>query len=221
MTTSVSSSSDIRWIPTVRPYTGTSDQPDVITVFLKSRENAGEVKTKDDQTTNILGYSPSNYLLAFPRIRHASKVMFRELTQGTLFNGNSEFWIAFQNFSRGVVQLIPFLGNGVLYLHDLARTTFFIHPKLKTALSHEQEPVVGIAFDGKPVFTIPLSTVKSRMNYPDSKDENSILNVIHYLWLSLRAKAVETNARSTTRQIAERLRECILNYRATPSTSTQ
>src|ERR1700722_298160 len=121
MSASVRSTSNNCVMPILGTYTGTTDQPDVVSIFLKSGHKPVEVKIKDEQITNALGYSPLEFLSAIPRIGKAAKILFQELARGTCFNQNSEFWNAFKNFSRGIVQLVPFIGNAVLYLHDLAR----------------------------------------------------------------------------------------------------
>src|ERR1700722_19564757 len=106
----------IHWIPLVRTYTGTVDQPDVVSIFLKSKK--AQVKIVDEQIVNSLGHSPKKFLTALPRIREAVKVIFEEIKNGTCFTENSEFWNACKNGARGIVQLVPLLGNLALLIYD-------------------------------------------------------------------------------------------------------
>jgi hypothetical protein len=217
MSASARSTSNNCVIPIAEIYTGTADTPDVVSIFLKSGRKP-VVKIEDEQITNALGYSPLEFLSAIPRIGKAAKILFQELARGTCFNRNSEFWNAFKNFSRGIVQLVPLIGNAALYLHDLARTTFSIHPKINAALSNQQQ-VLGIAFDGKPVFTIPISTVKSRFDLEENTDKKEVLAVVQYAWAAIKQRAIKDRSRSTTRELALQLHQFILDRRFANSAS--
>lgn len=207
MATTTTSTTTNYWVPLVKTYTGTKDQPDVVTVFFKS--DTKEVHTKDEQIINEMGHSPCNLGSARLRIE-AAKILFKELKAGTFFKENSESWNALKNLSRGIIQLFPLLGNAVLYIHDLARVHFSTHPKLKSALSNQVEPVVGLAFDGTPVFTVPYSVFQSK--YPNAErkpDETTAL--LAYMWASLRLRATEDCSQLTTRELAERMRQMLVN----------
>jgi hypothetical protein len=216
MTTSnrIQTNSNNYWIPLVKTYTGTANQPDVVSIFLKSRHHP-DVKIVDEQIVNSLGHSPINFMTSIPRIQKAMKIMFQEVKQRTCFNENSEFWNAFKNGARGLIQLVPLLGNGALYIYDHLRTTFYTHPKLEKKLSDQQE-VLGIAFDGKPVFSISTQAVNSTYNIHD-KGADAVLALVNYTWLALKQRHIENNSRITTRDLADRLRQVLL----TPGTCTQ
>jgi hypothetical protein len=206
--TTTTSTTDNNWIPLLKTYTGTKDQPDVATVFFKS--DANEVHTKDEQKTNELGYSPCELGSARLRIEKAAKILFKEMKQGTFFKENSESWNAFKNLSRGIIQLFPLLGNGILYIHDLARIHFSTHPKLKSALSNQVDPVVGLAFDGVPVFTVPFSVFQS--NYPNSaRTPNETTSLLVCIWGNSKLRAINNCSQLTTRELAEKMRQVLVN----------
>ena len=208
MTSTTSSTTNNYWFPLVKTYTGTKDQPDVATVFFKS--DTKEVHTKDEQIINEMGHSPWNLGSARLRIEKAAKILFKKMKQGTFFKENSESWNALKNLSRGIIQLLPLLGNGVLYIHDLARIHFFTHPKLKSALYNQVEPVVGLAFDGVPIVTVPYSVFQSK--YPNAErkpDETTAL--LAYMWASLKQRAIENCSQLTTRELAARMRQMLIN----------
>jgi hypothetical protein len=197
------------WIPIVSNYTGTQDQPDVVTLFIKWSRNPGEITIADEQIINEMGHSPANFVTALPRIEKAAKILFQELKNGTCFTENSQFWNAFKNFSRGIVQLLPLLGNAILYIHDFARIHFSTHPRLKEALSQEEGPVVGIAFDGKPLFTLPVSQLQSTYSSVTQTDEKSSIAPVQYLWISLKQRAIDSHSTMTTRELADRFRDLL------------
>jgi hypothetical protein len=189
------------WIPLVKTYTGTADQPDVISIFLKSNN---EVKIVDEQITNSMGYSPLNFITAIPRMKKAVKIIFQEIAQRSCFKENSEFWNAFKNLTRSIVQLVPLLGNATLYIHDKLRTNLHIHPKIAAELSNQQD-VFGVAFDGKPVFSMPLRDVKFRMRLEESRSDDDTLIFANYLWHGLKKDVIDRNSQVTTRQLAEKM----------------
>jgi hypothetical protein len=192
-------------------YTGTKDQPDVVSVFFKP--SAGEIHIADEHIVNDLGHSPIEFMSALHRINNAAKILFQELKQGTL----SEAWNALKNLSRGVIQLVPLLGNGVLYVHDLARLHLSIHPKIKSALSNQEEAVLGIAFDGKPIFTVPPSLL-----YPnEERTPAETLALVNYIWLGMITRTMKNNDNFTRAELAEQMHQMLLNRQFTGSTTTQ
>ncbi|MBS0604920.1 MAG: hypothetical protein JSS60_07790 [Verrucomicrobia bacterium] len=212
---STSSSDTNNYLPPVGEiYTGTKDQPDVASVFYKP--NANEIYISDEQLVNDLGHSPIEFMSALRRINNAVKMLFQELKQGMLFKENSESWNALKNLSRGIIQLVPFLGNAVLYIHDLARTHFSIHPKIKSALSNQEGPVVGMAFEGKPIFTVPASLL-----YPNATmtpaETKALLKVI---WLGSIKRTIENNHNYTRSELAENMHQMLLNRQFVGPTTT-
>lgn len=192
------------WIPLVKPYTGTADQPDVVSIFLKSKNSNNEVKIVDEQITNSLDYFPLNFFSAIPRMKKAVKTIFQEIAQRSCFKENSEFWNAFKNLTRSIVQLVPLLGNATLYIHDKLRTNLHIHPKIAAELSNQQD-VFGVAFDGKPVFSMPLKDVRSRMKLTENRSDHDTLIFANYLWHCLKKDVIDWNLQVTTRQLAEKM----------------
>jgi hypothetical protein len=192
-------------IPMIELYTGTEDHPDVVSIFLNSADQSGTIKRVDEEITNSFGHSPVYFYLAIPRIVKAVKIMFNELSACTLFNPNSEFWNAFKNFTRGIVQLVPLIGNAILYVYDELRKVLFIQPKIKAAMAGTQQPMVGIAFDGKVLFSIPLDTVKNRLSPNTDLNEQGILSLVKYTWCSLKQNALTIHSPITDRGLAEQL----------------
>ena len=193
------------WVPLGKTYTGTANQPDVVSIFFKSRHFPGQVKITDDEGVNSLGHYPKNFITAIPRIQKAAKVMFQEIKNGTCFKENSEFGNACKNGARGILQLVPFLGNLALFVFDQLRATLYIHPKIENELANQQE-VVGIAFDGKPVFTVSTNHLK-----PVYHHANDLLTMLDYTWVSLKLRHHESGSRITTRELADRMRQMISN----------
>jgi hypothetical protein len=167
------------------------------------------VEIIDEQIANSLGHSPKNFISAIPRISEAVKIIFQEIKCGSCFNENSEFWNALKNGVRGIIQLVPLLGNAILFTYDKLRITLYIHPKIETELSNQQE-VVGMAFDGKPIFSIPISTFNSCLDR-ENKDANSTLTMLICLWFALKQGCIEKNSKITTRGLAEKLSQNIQN----------
>ena len=123
-------------IPVWEPYTGTIDQPDSVSIFYR-HGNGDKIEIVDESFVNSLGHSPTNMLTALPRISAA----FHRIL--------SEPCNAIKNLVRGIIQLIPLLGNATLYAFDYVRTNFYFHSQLKAALANQDSPVIGVAFDGK------------------------------------------------------------------------
>ena len=203
-TTQTQNNTQNYWVPLVKTYTGTPDQPDVVSIFLKSGEN---IKIADEQIVNAMGHSPIDFITAFPRIEKAAKIMLKEIKQGTCFKAESEFWNAFKNGIRGIVQLVPLLGNAILWAYDGLRTTCSIHPKIKTAIA-EQQNVIGVAFDGKPVMTIPLNEVSSKYEEPFS--------VANYCWAGLLKRRFEEGSKLTRRELIEDLKKVLTQEPSEP-----
>ncbi len=206
-TTQTQTNTQNYWVPLVKTYTGTPDQPDVVSIFLKSGEKNSTVKIADEQIVNEMSHSPLNLITAFPRIEKAAKIMFKEIKKGTCFNPESEFWNAFKNGVRGIVQLVPLLGNAILWAYDGLRTTCSIHPKIKTAIA-EQQNVIGVAFDGKPVMTMPLNQVSSKYEDPFS--------VANYCWASLLQRRVEEGSQLTRRELLADFKKALTRETSEP-----
>jgi hypothetical protein len=196
-TSGTQSNTNGRSLPIDEVYTGTKEQPDVVSVFFKP--NGSEIFIADEQLLDDLGHSPFEFMSAVRRIRKAVAVLFQELKQGTLFDKNSESWNALKNLSRGVIQLVPLLGSAVLYTYDLARIHMFVHPEIKSALSNREGSLLGIAFDGKPIFTVPLSLLCQNR----TKTPTETLTLLQYIWLSMIINTHENKNNRTRREIAE------------------
>lgn len=216
MSTTVQSTNDPS--PLLQFYTGTREQPDQVNFFLKADGSQGEVSILDDTMINALGHDPRNFLLALPRIQKATQEIYRACSEGSL--SSAELWNAIQNLVRGLVQLVPLLGNLALYTYDELKTACYTHPQLKKALAGTEDPVLGVAFDGQEVlFTIPLDEFKSyyashcprlqNLNDTDINLENrALLNILYYTWYGLKKVELEKpNSSMTNRQLVEKMQQ--------------
>lgn len=169
------------------PYTGTVDQPDSVSLFYKHSD--GHVEIANEEIMNSLGYNPVNMALAIERIKEASQRMWKEDSLN-----------AVQNFVRAIVQLVPLLGNAALYAFDYVRTNFYFHHKVKQALANQQQPVMGIAFDGKIVASFSEEEFSRALKNPDNN-----MAVFNYLWLALLTDAHKKDPMPSRLQLAEKL----------------
>lgn len=142
-------------------YTGTEYQPDLLTVFIKSkRHNYVQIY----QGAHLI--APANALSLIPVISSftgiavivsAVKRFFQELVQIQFKADNPhllECWNAIKNFFRGLVSLVPIIGNITLIIFEAVRI-YVIDRRIKNALE-EEENIAGIALDGKILFKLPL-----------------------------------------------------------------
>jgi len=192
----------------VKPYTGTRHQPDAVSVFFKYGKGRDEIKIADETIVNSLGHSPLHFITAIPRITKAVKKIFKIL-KGVSYE-TRELWNAFKNLARGTIQLIPCAGNVTLFAYDLIRTNLYFHPKIKTALADEKEPVMGIAFDGKVVVKFSSEAMKSILSDKSKKsiDEthDSSLVTLQYMWLALLSKASENKSTCSRFELTQKLK---------------
>lgn len=183
---------------------GSKDFPEVITIFMK--DASGHIQMIDEQAYNDLGHNPLNFMTAIEKIKVATGIIFEELKGRSISNENNQFSLALKNLGRGFIQLIPLIGNLALIIYDRIRISCFIHPTLKHALyDSSNEPVVGIAFDSKPLFMIPITSVNSS----SSKVGDRPLKIINYMWLRSKSdqlKKINNNQKTDTDlELARRL----------------
>lgn len=165
------------------PYTGTDDQPDIVSLFFKNNKN--EVFIYDEKITDELDYEPLIFSNALHRIKEAVNRIF-------LCN---DLWNATKNLTRGIFALTPFIGNAALYLYDRVKTYFYTHPKIRNALSNQDGPLLGIAFDGKILtFFSPDQLLKS----------DNPLNVLTAIWLRLLNENLDSPL-TTRRELANKI----------------
>jgi hypothetical protein len=155
--------SNREWLPLLKPYTGTKDQPDTVSIFYKHGGSEGKIEIADEGIVNLNEYSvaqldkysPFAFTMAVVRVEEAVKLIFEEFRLG-ISRENSDLWNAFKNLVRGALLFIPLLGNVTLYLHDKARNHFCFHSQIKTTLARQNQPLLGIAFDGKIIVQFSL-----------------------------------------------------------------
>jgi hypothetical protein len=173
------------------PYTGTKDQPETVSLFLTQGD---QVEFYDEAIINSLGHSPFEWLTAIERIKKAAHKIWEEIALG-VGRENSAFGNACNNLIRGVVQLVPILGNGALYLFDHLRTNFQFHPWIKTVLTAipRSESVMGIAFDGSIVAQFPthkfLNQLGRNPTASTPQGDKGPLALLAYTWISVLQKS--------------------------------
>ena len=134
------------------------------------------------------------------RIQEAVNQVFEEINLG-FSREDSELWNAFKNLARGGAQLLPLLGNAILYVLDYFRTNFYFHPKIKAALASENNPVMGFAFDGKVVATFSPEELKAffnRSHTSETKDYDVSLAHLYTGWL-VTLQETQNNSNTDTR----------------------
>lgn len=184
-----------------KPYTGILEQPDTVSLFLKS---GNDVHIFDENIINTINNVPlCNFFVTAERIYEATLTIFASIR-----GEKSDLWNAFKNLGRGIVQLIPFAGNAALYLYDKAKTNLYTHPQIKAALATENDSTMGIAFDGKIITTFSIEQFNSHLNRKNSGSNNKYedpFKVLRYMWFSLLCKSQEENLPSTRYDIALKL----------------
>ncbi len=181
--------------PILTRYTGTSDQPDAVSLFFKDKNNS--VSVEDEALINQYNYHPLNFMEAIVRIQEAGYRIFLYMK-----GEDNDLCNACANMTRGVIALVPLAGNGVLYLYDTVKAKFYTHPQIAAALEGQAGPVLGIAFDGKIVATIPLEKFNAAMK----ANIHEPLPVLTYTWLSYISKIFEKEIPNMTRaKVAELL----------------
>lgn len=176
--------------PLFTPYTGTPDQPDNISVFFKNAQ--GEIIIHNEAILNSLDHKPLLFSYATWRVQEAAEKIFSWLKGENVNPVN-----AFKNLTRGMVALVPLIGNGVLYLYDALRTHFYTHPQVKAALADLEGQTLGFAFDGKVVSTFSLGKLEALLG--GGKIDSDPDAVLIYFWLKLLNNGFEKNSAHITR----------------------
>lgn len=148
-------------------YSGTKMQPDLITLFTKS----GGVISSDRilHKHNWIDMVPLvGAFTAIPRIVAAVKSFFHEANQ-VRFQRNdphlAECWNAFKNLMRGVVALVPLIGTfSLIWVETIRFARDYMSLKKSLAM---QENIIGIAVDGKVIFTSDLNLYRQRI-FPEA-----------------------------------------------------
>lgn len=184
--------------PLVRSYTGTLDNPDTVSVFFKSRSN---IEFRDEALFNSMSYSPTNYFRNIPivlsKIDEACKRIFKNMK-----GERGDLWNACKNLGRGMIQLIPLVGNATLYLYDQVKMKFYTHPQIKTELSNKNEAVFGLAFDGKIINTFSRIELESFIHEGDTTQSDNPLDLLYYYWLIMLEDNLKNDTGRTKLQLA-------------------
>jgi len=181
------------------PYTGTSDQPDTVSFFFKNDQN--QVSLAHENIHAKLNYNPLNFRVAINRINVAANKIFL-----CMKGKESDLWNATKNLTRGIVALIPLIGNASLYLYDKIKINFYTNSTIKNALSSQCGPILGVAFDGKVIKTFSLDAfskaLKGQLDDP--------LTSLNYMWISLFKKSLNESANVTREELLMKLTKLIL-----------
>jgi len=118
----------------------------------------------------------------------------------------SDLWNATKNLTRGIVALIPLIGNASLYLYDKIKINFYTNSTIKNALSSQCGPILGVAFDGEVIKTFSLDAfskaLKGQLDDP--------LTSLNYMWISLFKKSLNESANVTREELLMKLTKLIL-----------
>lgn len=190
-------------------YSGTKMQPDVITIFTKSQ---GKISTYSVlHIHNWLDMVPFvGAFTAIPRIVAAVKPFFHEAKQITFQRNDphlAECWNAFKNLMRGVVALIPLVGTVTLLVVETIR---FVRVNLMLQKTFAtQDNIIGIAIDGKVVFTSDLNLYRERIRPEALKHLRVYLN-------ALINHAIQINSTSNMESLLTQFGNLINNRLNTP-----
>ena len=143
-------------------YTGNKSQPDAMTIFVKFESGKKSVCRTNFPFANCTGAVPIvSTFTGVARIINATKAIFRELSQMKFAKNDphlSECWNAFKNLFRGLIEIIPIVGNISLIVFDSIRGAVYFGKALKSL--EGSSDIAGIALDGKVIFQVDLETVK-------------------------------------------------------------
>lgn len=170
MSTVTKTNSTLYYGPIDVPYTGTKDQPDLVSFFFKNDQNQVALKYENIHAT--LNYSPINFRCAIERIKKSANMIVL-----CLKGQENDLWNATKNLTRGLVALVPIIGNIALYVFDKIKINLYVHPKIENSLSSEKGPLLGVSFDGKIIKTL------SAEEYPKLFSGDGPLEIVNYTWI--------------------------------------
>lgn len=186
-------------------YTGTSAQPDTLSIFVKS----GQTERSFSVYHMHPGLSYCDYvplvssLTAIPKIINSVETFFNELSQAA-FQANDphllECWNAFKNFMRALVALVPIAGNITLVIFDVTRNIVSIEPKITESIRNQQN-IAGVASDGKVIFTVDLDRLRDIYRDPDQQDAEYYLGGFRHLCTELLKRESERGSQEDITQL--------------------
>lgn len=155
-------------------YTGTAEQPDTIIVVAKPKgkiKNYTQYVSTLSPVANYYGYLPvvstfTGLIRIVNSIAMLAKKVFYFVTRKSQKELDSG-WNAFRNLFRGIVELVPVLGNASVIIFDVVRNQ---RNARKVMNSIGENEVAGIVVNGKVVYQTDLSTVK-KLSTGTVKDE--------------------------------------------------
>ena len=151
-------------------YTGSDLQPDTISVFVKAGSNENSFQIKHlNALANWCGYFPIvSTFTGLIRIVTSVKKIFEDLSQAAWNSNDSraqEAWNGVKNLFRGLVEMVPLIGNASLIVYDSIRAAIYFDGPIQHSIANEDN-IAGVAFDGKIIFTIPLDRLDAIFNEP-------------------------------------------------------
>ena len=142
-------------------YTGTEEQPDNLTYFVKTKKFANICACYHHHAgANYFGYFPiGSFFTGLVRIKNAVQKIFEELSSmlhGRDRAANSELWNAFKNLFRAIVECLPFTFFA-LSTYDTIREQ--IHRASIDRQIAQESDCCGVAVDGEVVMTVAIDKV--------------------------------------------------------------
>lgn len=140
-------------------YTGTSTQPNILSIFIKKEKNTPPHHVFHAQAmANSFGcYFPIiGSFSGIARVVNAVKEIFKNLFSKKPIEIGS-YSIAFKNLFRGLVETIPFTGF-FLYSFDVVTIELYNNNILEEVSNKEK--IAGVAMDGKVVLDVDLEHLK-------------------------------------------------------------
>lgn len=207
-------------------YTGTVNQPDVLSIFIKAR---GQLRPLNAchflPMANFCDYVPiASSLLAIPRIKASVQTFFSEASQVSLHTQDPhllECWNACKNFIRAIIAFVPIAGNVTLIVFDRIRDLVIVEAKIASSLLGQQD-VAGVALDGKILFTVSMDRLRetfTRNNNPATANDY-YFRCIGGLGSGLLQRASERNSQQSITELFLQLRDR-LNQGRLPGHSAQ
>lgn len=154
------------------PYTGTENQPDTLTFFIKNKDGNFLSRSANSSTTAIGRCVPIiGSFVGVARIIFAVKAIFNNLSNDNTSEPN-DLWNSFKNLFRGIAEACPFSGI-FLILFDSVRNSVSINGSIRKEIQDEHR-IAGVAIDGKVCMTIQLDKLDTLNKSPATSDEHRL-----------------------------------------------
>ncbi len=189
-------------------FTGTSFQPDVLHIFMKSNKNQHIRSIQAVPLANFCGIMPIlSCFSGLVRIIDSVKVIFKELAKfHERQHDAAEMKNAMKNLMRGIIEVIPLTGT-VLVIFDIVR--FIIGLKAIDKSVQDKEDIVGVALDKKVIFTMDSHFIDEFLKAPEKHLDEKRLRVFEYLCLETLKEAAKKGEKRKMEDVLLRLKDLI------------